>query len=539
VTATPSNEQIAAALAEYAVLLELSGADGHAVRAFRRGAGLVRGTSLPVAELVRQGRATDLRGIGPGLDRRMRELVDTGSIAELEELRRTISPELAAFGRMHGFSASRFAAIGTALGVRTVAELREAAAAGRLQSAPGVGPHTEARILAAVTAPAQAAPRPGLMLDRARALSAAVAAALGGIVAGDVRRWVDQPARLAVVVPTSHPDETRARFAGLPEIVAMLEPDVGVSVDGVPLELVVAQPEQLGTALVRATGSDGYVAALEPLPEAATEERVFELLGIGPVPPELRELGAPANAEGLLDEPAVRGDLHCHTTWSDGRAGVREMAEAARARGYEYLAICDHTRAVSVVPGLDADDLRRQAGEIEAANAALHPFRVLRGAECDILADGRLDLPDDVLAELDWVQISLHAGQRGRRDDLTARVIHAMHHPAARCLSHPTGRIIGHRAENALDLERTFAAALETGVALEVNGLASRLDLSADHVRAAVAAGVRIVCASDAHSTAGLASMTNAVHTARRGGAPAAAVVNTGPVAAVATGKVV
>ncbi|HEY3764550.1 MAG TPA: PHP domain-containing protein [Gaiellales bacterium] len=533
--ATPSNEEIAAALAEYAVLLELSGASGHAVRAFRRGAGLVRGTPLPVADLVRRGRATDLRGVGAGLERRMRELVESGSIAELEELRRTISPELAAFGRMHGFSPSRFAAIGAALGVRTVAELRDAAARGRLQSAPGVGPHTEARIVAALAAPAPR-PRPGLMLDRARAISAAVAEALGGVVAGDVRRWVDRPERLVVVVPTSHPDDTRRRFAALPEIVALLEPDVGVSIDGVAVELVVAEPERLGTALVRATGSDAYVAALEPLPEAATEERVFELLGLEPVPAELRERGTVAPADGLLDEPDVRGDLHCHTTWSDGRAGVREMAEAARARGYDYLAICDHTRAVSVVPGLDADDLRRQADEIEAANAVLRPFRVLRGVECDILPDGSLDLPDDVLAELDWVQISLHAGQRARRDDLTARVTHAMHHPAARCLSHPTGRIIGHRAENALDLERTIEAALETGVALEVNGLASRLDLSAEHVRDAVAAGVRIVCSSDAHSTAGLGSMTNAVHTARRGGAPAAAVLNTGPVASLRRG---
>ena len=532
-TATPSNDQIASALAEYAVLLELSGADGHAVRAFRRGAGLVRGTSLPVVELVRNRRATDLRGIGPGLDRRMRELVETGSIAELEELRRTISPELAAFGRMHGFSASRFGAIGAALGIRTVAALREAAAGGRLQSVPGVGPHTEARIVAALAAPTPP-PQPSLMLDRARALSTAVAQALGGLVAGDVRRWVDRPARLAVVVPTSDTDGTRTRFAALPEIVAMLEPAVGVTIDGLPIELVCAPPDRLGTALVRATGSDRYVAGLEPLPEAATEERVFQLLGLEPVPAELREPGAPLAADGLLDEPDVRGDLHCHTTWSDGRAGVREMAEAARARGYDYLAICDHTRAVTVVPGLDADDLRRQAGEIEAVNAELQPFRVLRGVECDILPDGRLDLPDDVLAELDWVQISLHAGQRGRRADLTARVVHAMHHPAARCLSHPTGRIIGHRAENALDLERTFAAAFETGVALEVNGLASRLDLAAEHVRDAVAAGVRIVCSSDAHSTAGLDSMTYAVHTARRGGAPAAAVLNTAPAAALA-----
>jgi DNA polymerase (family 10) len=529
VTATPSNEQIASALAEYSALLELSGASGHAARAFQRGAELVRGTALPMADLIRRGHATDLRGIGPGLDRRMREFVETGAIAELEELRRTISPELAVFGRMHGFGASRFAAIGTALGIRTVAELRGAADTGRLQSVPGVGPHTEARILAALASPAPL-PRSGLRLDRARAISTAVAQAMGGVPAGDVRRWVDRPARLAVVVPATGPEDVGARFAALPEIVAMLEPDIGVTPDGVPIELVVSPPEQLGTALVRATGSHAYVTALEPLPQAATEQRVFELLGLRPVPPELRELGAPSPPGGLLDRPDIRGDLHCHTTWSDGRAGVREMAEAARALGYDYLAICDHTRGVRVVPGLDADDLRRQAVEIEAANAALGPFRVLRGVECDILPDGGLDLPDDMLGELDWVQISLHAGQRARRDDLTARVVHAMHHPAARCLSHPTGRIIGHRAENALDLERTFEAALETGVALEVNGLASRLDLSAEHVREAVAAGVSIVCSSDAHSTAGLENMVYAVHTARRGGAPAAEVLNTAPI---------
>jgi DNA polymerase (family X) len=527
VSASPSNEEIASALAEYAALLELSGASGHAVRAFRRGAGLVRSTPLPIADLVRSGRVRDLRGVGPGLERRMRELVETGRIAELDGLRETISPELAAFGRMHGLSANRLIAVGAALGVHTVAELRAAAEDGRLATVPGVGPHHEGRIVAALAAPTPP-PRTGLMVDRARALCEPIAAALEGIVAGDVRRWVDRPERLAVVVPTERPDAVRERFSALPEIVAMLSPDVGVSLDGIPVELVVTPPGEVGTALVRATGSEGYVAALGPLPKAATEEAVYALLGLEPVPPELREVGA-SPPDGLLDRAGIRGDLHCHTTWSDGRADVREMAEAARDRGYDYLAICDHTRSVRVVPGLDADDLRRQAAEIEAANAALGPFRVLRGVECDILPDGSLDLPDDILAELDWVQISLHAGQRAGREDLTARVVHAMHHPAACCLSHPTGRIIGHRPENALDLERTFEAALETGVALEVNGLTSRLDLSARHVREALAAGVRITCGSDAHSAAGLGSMTYAVHTARRGGAPAASVLNTLP----------
>jgi DNA polymerase (family X) len=529
---TPSNEDIASALAEYATLLELADASGHSMRAFRRGAELVRSTPLPIADLVRAGRAKELRGVGPGLERRMRELVETGHIAELDELRQTISPELAAFGRMHGLAPGRLVAVGAALGVRTVAELRVAAAEGRLQTVPGIGPQTEERIAAALAAP-PARPRTGLMLDRARTLCDAVAGALGGVVAGDVRRWVDQPERLAVVVATGSPETVRARFASLPEIVAMLGQDTGVSLDGVPVELVAAAPERLGTALVEATGSEAYVSALGSLPDAATEDEVYARLGIDPVPVELREADAPPPPPDLLAAPRIRGDLHCHTTWSDGRASVREMAEAAIARGYEYLAICDHTRGVQVVPGLDADDLRRQAVEIESANAALHPFRVLRGIECDIRPDGSLDLPDDILAELDWVQISLHAGQRAKRADITARVVHAMHHPAARCLSHPKGRIIGHRAENALDLDRAFVAALETGVALEVNGLSSRLDLSAAHVREALAAGVRLTCASDAHSAAGLASLTNAVHTARRGGAPASAVVNALPLDAV------
>ena len=184
-----------------------------------------------------------------------------------------------------------------------------------------------------------------------------------------------------------------------------------------------------------------------------------------------------------------------------------------------------------VVPGLDADDIRRQGEEIAAANEVLAPFRILRGSECDILPDGSLDLPDDVLAELEWVQISLHAGQRWGRAALTDRVVEAMRHPAASCLSHPKGRILNHRPENALDLERVFEVSLETGVALEVNGLPDRLDLSAGHVREALAAGVKIVCSTDAHSVRGLGNMELSVATARRGGARRGDVLSTLPLA--------
>jgi DNA polymerase (family 10) len=291
----------------------------------------------------------------------------------------------------------------------------------------------------------------------------------------------------------------------------------------------VTPPAAFGTALVRATGAPEYVATLGPVPDAHDEHAVYRLLGLPYLEPELRELPAPTDPAALVGVDDIRGDLHCHTTWSDGRATVLEMATAARERGYDYLAICDHTTNVRVVPGLDADDLRRQGDEIRAANELLAPFRVLRGTECDILPDGSLDLPDDVLAELDWVQLSLHAGQRTPRRELTARVTHAMRHPGVRCLSHPTGRLIGHRPENALDLERTFEVALETGVALEVNGLPARLDLSGDNVRLALEAGVQITCSTDAHSTAGLDNIALSVHTARRGRARAADVLNTRP----------
>ena len=530
------NAAIAARLDEYAALLELADAGYYTSRAYRRAAELIRATPAPIAELVRSGRVRELRGIGPGIERRLRELVETGELAELRELERTVSPELAALGRLLGLGAKRATEIGNALGVRTVAEFRAAAVAGRLREAPGVGPKTEARILTALEQGGEAPARP-LLLPRARSLVERIASALGGVPAGDPRRWRDASSRLAVAVASDDPDAVRDAFAALPEIVTLVGPNRGVTVEGTPVELVLAPAASFGTALVRATGAPDWVAALEPLPDAPDEEGVFVALGLPFTPPELRE-GEPSlePPPSLLELGDIRGDLHCHTTWSDGKSTVLEMGAAARDLGYEYLAICDHTPNVTVVPGLDADALRRQAVEIAAANEALAPFRLLRGAECDIRADGTLDLPDDVLAELDWVQLSLHAGQRAPRAELTARVTEAMRHPAVRCLSHPTGRLIGHRPENALDLEQTFEVALETDVALEVNGLPNRLDLRGEHVRAAIAAGVAIVCSTDAHSTGGLGNMPLSVHTARRGHARAADVLNTRSLAAIVRG---
>ena len=527
------NAAIAERLEAFAVLLELAGANGYSVRAYRRAAGLVRSMPAPVEDLVRAGRARALSGIGPSIEARLVELVQTGRIAELEELERTVSPAVVGLGRYLGLGAQRALDVARALGIERADDFRAAVADGRVAEAPGVGPKTAARLRAALDRPP--APRRTPLLHRSRALVASIAATLGGEVAGDPRRWVDAPQRLAVVTGADGAHRVLEAFSRLPEIVAVLEREdsraVGVTVDGIPVELTVARPGELGTALVRATGSPAYVAALEPLPEASTESEVYGRLGIPFCPPELREAPFRATPPSLVEIVDIRGDLHCHTTWSDGRASVLEMGRAACALGYEYLAICDHTPNVRVVPGVTPDDLRRQGEEIAAANAELAPFRLLRGAECDILPDGSLDLPDDVLGELDWVTASVHAGQRASRAELTRRVTSALRHPAVRALSHPTGRLIGHRPPNALDLEETISVALAEGVALEVNGLPDRLDLRDEHVRLALQAGASIVVNTDAHSIAGLSNMELAVATARRGWATAADVANTRPLA--------
>jgi DNA polymerase (family 10) len=524
------NRTLAERLEAFAALLDLNGSGYYTVRAYRRAAELIRSTPVEVDALVRAGRVRELAGIGPGIEGRLRELVETGELAELRELEAQALPELVGVARLLGLSTKRMRELGHALGIRTLPELREAAAAGTLATVPGIGPKTAARIESGLADLATARPRRGMLLNRARVLVTEIAAGLGGEPAGDPRRGCDLSSRFAVVVPEG---TALGAVEALPQIVAVLERDerrvVGVTAEGYPVEVIASPPERFGTELVRATGSVDYIAALGDLPDAADEVHVYTCIGRPFRPPELREVDAAEPPPDLLELAHVRGDLHVHTTASDGKATVEQMGRAALELGYEYLAICDHTRNVRVVPGLDADDVRRQGEEIAAANEALAPFRILRGSECDILPDGSLDLPDEVLAELDWVQISLHAGQRWGKQALTDRVLEAMRHPAASCLSHPKGRILNHRPENALDLERVFEAALETGVAVEVNGLPDRLDLSGEHVREALAAGVAVVCSTDAHSVRGLGNMELSVTTARRGGASRGAVLNTLP----------
>ena len=530
------NAEIADRLSQFAALLELAGTNAFAVRAYVRAADMIRSAPAPVAELVRTGRVRELRGIGSGIEGKLVELVETGDIAELRALEAEIPIELVGYGRMLGLTADRVLDIARKLGVATAVDFRDAVASGRLQGVAGIGPVTESKIRAALERPPQA-PR-GLTLNRSLSLARAIASQLDAEVAGPPRRFCELSHQLAIVCASEDAGGVISRFESLPHVVAVLERAerraVALTVEGVPVTLVVAPPTSFGTELLRATGSEEYVRALEPLPEAPDEAALFGRLGLPYCPPELRETAHAAPPRGLVERSSIRGDLHCHTTWSDGKATVHDMALAARARGYEYLAICDHTPNVRVVPGLGSDELRRQAEEIAGVNELLAPFRVLRGVECDICADGSLDVEDGVLRELDWVQLSLHAGQRRKASELTHMVTEAMRHPAVRALSHPKGRILNHRPENALDLAEVFSVAKEAGVALEVNGLPDRLDLSATHVREALAAGVELVLNSDAHSERGLDNLDLALATARKGGATVSSVLNCRPLTGIA-----
>lgn len=371
------NAALAERLDAFAALLDLAGSGRYTVRAYRRAANLIRSTPADVAKLVGAGRVRELAGIGPGIEARLRELVETGELAELRELEAQALPELVGVARLLGLSTNRMRELGQALGIRTLAELREAAATGKLDSVRGIGPKTAARIESGLADLSTAQPRRGMLLHRARALVGEIAEALGGEPAGDPRRACDLSSRFAVVVPSNR---LLLGVEALPQIVAVLERDdrrvVGVTAEGYPIEIVAATARSFGTEFVRATGSAEYVAGLGELPAAATEADMYAQLGIPFRPPELRETDAGEAPPNLLELGDIRGELHAHTTASDGKASVEEMGRAAQALGYEYLAICDHTRNVRVVPGLDADDIRRQAEEIAAANELLAPFRI-------------------------------------------------------------------------------------------------------------------------------------------------------------------
>jgi DNA polymerase (family X) len=571
--AAPTNAEIADALSELGDLYELDGAIAYRVAAYRTAAKTVRDASASVASLALQGRATELQGIGDTLQEKIVALTETGSIPAAEKLRAKFPAGLVALTRLPGLGPKRARLLFSELGIDSLDALRKAAEGQRLRTVKGLGPKFEQSVLSAL-AKAEAEPpdRSGrVLLPKAREIGDAIVAGLTrepaapGLqvqLAGSIRRCADSVKDIDIVAVTSDPGALIERLASLEEI-EQVSSSSGAGARarthaGIGVDLRVGSPAQLGSLLQHFTGSGAHNAALreaavrrglhvseygilddreggDPIPYA-TEHEVYERLGLAYIEPELREdrgeLEAAAKAGGLprLIEPGdIRGDLHSHTIASDGRYTIEEMGRAARERGYDYLAITDHSASHGFGDAVSPEQLERQIELVAEADARLEGIELLAGSEVNILPDGSLDYDDELLARLDWVIASVHTAFGSGEQAMTERVIAAIEHPLVRAIGHPTGRKIEGRAPYAIDLDAVFAAAARTGTMLEINGNPDRRDLSDVHARAAARAGVQIVIDSDAHRTGTLANMRWGIATARRAWLTADQVANTRP----------
>ncbi|HEU5329550.1 MAG TPA: DNA polymerase/3'-5' exonuclease PolX [Thermomicrobiales bacterium] len=554
-TPTVTNARIAALLREYADLLELRGESPFRTAAYRRGADAIARLEQPATALTAE-ELQHVEGIGKGLSAVVVEIGRRGTFGPLDELRAVMPSSVIRFTAIPGVGVKTAARLYETLGVATFDELRAAAEAGQIRAAKGLGARVERTItegLAELAArddrhPLGLALPLGLLLQR---LLAAVAPAHTAIaLAGSVRRRVDAVNDINLLAAAADPAPLLDAFATLPPVLDTREragAELTVTLDGdLPVRLVVVPPARFGGELVYWTGSVAHLAALRDLaaergsadPFAASfadEDGFYAALGLPVIPPELREgrgevVAARTGALPDLIEPAdLRGDLHAHSTWSDGGSTIEEMARAAIARGYAYLSVSDHTQSLGVANGLDEQRIRAQWREIDRLNAELAPFRLLKSAEVEIRKDGTLDLPDAVLAELDLVVASLHTGLRGDRATVTNRLLRAIHNPHVDIIAHASGRIVGGRAGADYDWNAVFAAAAETRTALEINASPERLDLNDVHARQALDAGIVLTIDSDAHATGGLDGITYGVAVARRAWATARDVLNTRP----------
>jgi DNA polymerase (family 10) len=565
-----SNGAIADALEELGDLYELDGAIVHRVLAYRAAARAVRDASVSVAALAREGRATELAGVGKTLQEKILALIETGTIPAAERLRAKFPPGLIAITRLPGLGPKRARLLHSELGIDSLETLREAAEGERLRTVRGLGAKFEASVLAALDempAGEEARSRQRILLPRALEIGGVLAAGLARLggsgthveVAGSARRGADSVKDLDLIATTSRPTVLAKSLAKLPEIEHVSSAGrAGARArthSGVAVDLRIAKPSQLGNLLQHFTGSGPHNAALREAAvrrglhvseygirddatgethECATEEEVYRLLGLDYIEPELRENRGELQARELprlIELGDIRGELHSHTIASDGHNTIEEMALAARERGYEYLAITDHSASHGFGDAVSPEQLRRQIELVGEADARIEGIDLLAGSEVNILPDGSLDYEDDLLAELDWVVASVHTAFAMDEQAMTARMITAIEHPLIDAIGHPTGRLIERRAPYAIDLPAVFAAAARTKTMLEVNANPDRRDLSDVNARAAARAGVLIVIDSDAHRTATLANMRWGVMTARRAWLTREDVANTRPLA--------
>ena len=561
------NAEIATALDELADLYELDGAVVYRVVAYRQAARAVRDSPRSVAQLAAEHRATELPHIGKTLEEKIRTLVETGEIPQAIKLRKKFPGELIRFVEIPGLGPKTARKIYDRLGIATLDELRAAAETGALKSVQGLGPKAEENILRSLDAGGEPERAERFLLSAVLTIGDQIVEVLREHevadrveIAGSARRWTDTCKDLDIVATAHDPGALTRAFTELDlvgEVRSSGEAGAGiVTNNGLRVDFRVVAPDQFGNVLQHLTGSKEHNMVLREYAvrrglhvseygieddgdgskhACPAEQDVYGLLGLPYIEPELRENRGELQAaiEGklpdLVREDQIRGDLHSHTTLSDGRGTIEEMAKAGRARGYEYLAVTDHSATFGFGNDVQADALKHRVEEVRALNEGLDGVCLLAGSEVNIQLDGSLDYDDDVLAELDWVVASVHTSFRMSEAHMTERMAAAMEHPLVDAIGHPTGRKILTRDPYHVDVERLIAKAAETGTMLEINAAPDRRDLNDLHARAAAEAGVLIVIDSDAHSPRLLPLMRYGVATARRAWLEPRHVANTRP----------
>lgn len=563
---TVQNAEIADRFEQLADLLELQGANPFRVRAYRNAASFIRGHSRSLAELLDEGAdLAELPGIGPDLAGKIATLVRTGHLPLLEQTAKKVPAPLVAMTRIEGLGPKRAQALYKALKIRSLEDLARAARSGRIRELPGFGARTEQLIAQRVERAATAEHR--LRLADAEQVAGPLVDYLRGIdgvkgieVAGSFRRRRETVGDLDVLVSAARGAKVMddvVRYEDVAEVQAQGGTRATLRLrNGLQVDVRVVPAAAFGSALHYFTGSKAHNIAVRRMAMARglklneygifrgerrvggrTEDEVFAAVGLPVIPPELREDRGEIDAARrgklprLVRLEDLRGDLHCHSRATDGRDTIEAMAKAAAVRGYEYLSINDHSRHVTVAHGLDRKRLLEQVRAIDRLNARLDGITVLKSVEVDILEDGRLDLPDVVLKELDFTVCAIHYGFGYSRARQTARILRAMDNPHFSILAHPTGRLINAREAYDIDLERVLEAARERGCVMELNAQPDRLDLDDRGCRLAKEVGVKIAISTDAHRVADLELVRFGVDQARRGWLEPGDVANTLPLA--------
>jgi len=568
-----ANAEVARLFAEMGDILEIKGEPPYRYNAYRTAARSVANATERVDALFEQGRLRELNGVGTALEAKIVEYLATGRMAAYDRERRDFPVALASLLQIPGLGPGRARALYKELGVSTVSDLEEAARSGRLQEVPGFGARAVESLLLSLERLKQTSTR-GLISDAWVAYDQ-VREALGQAtqtdrvaVVGSVRRMQDTVGGLDVLTVADTSEEAEGLIAklvqGLPNLVQVLDrstDEVTVQLyGGLDVRLTIVPRGAWGSALVWHTGSRAHVARLEALArergwkltglgleddatgkllERERETGVYERLGLPWIPPELREdegeieAGLAGSLPELVALGDIKGDLHTHTNWTDGTQTLEDMAKAARAKGYAYLALTDHSQNLAMTRGLSPERLEAERALVNRVNHKLAPFVVLLGTEMDILMDGQLDFSDDVLRSLDYVSASIHTGFRQPREVMTERMLRAISNPLVNTLNHPHGRIIRRRDGYEVDMQAVIEQAAENGCALELNATPDRLDLNGTWARRALKLGARFTVSSDAHSTKELEFMQFGIGSARRAWLTADDVLNTRPVEAL------